>query len=190
MWRRHFQGSLRDTANSISVAGSTAGAIIAPPLVAWLALSFNWHAAFLVPGALGLAVAVIWWFVYREPESANPVTIRKVGHDPTVVPISGDRFSWPALWRTRTLWVLLLIRFITDPAWYFCLFWLPGYSRKRLRPHAAPNWYVRLDPFSRGHLGGIGTAAWSDRMVKRGTVPLRARKLCYARSRGSLRFAR
>lgn len=47
-----FPGSLRATANSLSVAGSSIGAIIAPPLVALLALRFNWHIAFIVPLSL------------------------------------------------------------------------------------------------------------------------------------------
>ena len=62
-----FPASLRATANSICAAGSTVGAIIAAPLIAWLAVSYGWRAAFLVPGLVGLGVAVAWWLVYRDP---------------------------------------------------------------------------------------------------------------------------
>ena len=94
MW---FPGSLRATANSLCVAGGTIGAIIAPPLVAWLSLKFGWHAAFIVPAILGLAVAVVWWLIYRDP----PPDIAQAAFANTPAP--GTKFTWPQLWRTRSL---------------------------------------------------------------------------------------
>ena len=161
-----FPGTLRATANSMSVAGGTFGAVIAPPLVAWLALSFDWHAAFIVPGVLGLVVAVA--VVVRLSRSAGGCA--RAGH--------GDRrrrraaFTWPQLWRTRTLWGILLIRFISDPVWYFCLFWLPGYLQENSGLTLAQVGMVGWIPFLAADLGGIASAAWSDRMVRRGTAPL------------------
>jgi ACS family hexuronate transporter-like MFS transporter len=165
-----FPGSIRATANSISVAGGTFGAIIAPPLVAWLALSFGWHAAFVVPGVLGLVIAIAWLVLYREP----PAEIRAQA----VASAGGDdgQFTWGQLWRTRTLWGILMIRFISDPVWYFCLFWLPGYLQENSGLTLKQIGMVGWIPFLAADLGAIGTAAWSDRMVRRGTAPLRARK--------------
>lgn len=166
-----FPGALRATANSVSVAGGTFGAVIAPPLVAWLALEYNWHAAFIVPGALGLAVAVAWYVIYRDPppEVLAQTTASAGG--------AGPGFSWPQLWRTRTLWGVLLIRFISDPVWYFCLFWLPGYLQEHSGLSLAETGKVGWIPFLLADIGAIATAAWSDRMVRRGTEPLRSRKL-------------
>jgi ACS family hexuronate transporter-like MFS transporter len=165
-----FPGSLRATANSVSVAGGTFGAVVAPPLIAWLALSFNWHSAFLVPGAVGLAIAIAWYFVYRDPpEDLLAQTAATAGDHET-------EFTWPQLWRTRTLWGILLIRFISDPVWYFCLFWLPGYLQENSGLTLAQIGKVGWIPFLAADLGGIASAAWSDRMVRRGTAPLLARK--------------
>jgi MFS transporter, ACS family, hexuronate transporter len=165
-----FPGRLRATANSVSVAGGTFGAVIAPPLVAWLAIKFNWHAAFVVPGVLGLVVAALWVAIYRDP----PDDIRAE----SIATTGGDRtaFTWPQLWRTRTLWGILLIRFISDPVWYFCLFWLPGYLRENSGLTLAQVGAVGWIPFLAADMGGIASAAWSDRMVARGTAPLLARK--------------
>jgi ACS family hexuronate transporter-like MFS transporter len=77
---------------------------------------------------------------------------------------------------TRTLWGILLIRFISDPVWYFCLFWLPGYLRENSGLTLAQIGAVGWIPFLAADLGGIASAAWSDRMVKHGTAPLVARK--------------
>lgn len=167
-----FPGTLRATANSICVAGTSIGAIIAPPLIAWLTLKFGWHMAFVVPGVLGLMVAVLWWFIYRDPpaELTREINAAEARED-------GVCFTWAEIWRTRSLWGILLCRFITDPIWYFCLFWLPGYLQENSGLTLAQIGMVGWIPFLAADLGAIGSSAASDWMVKRGMKPLRARKL-------------
>ncbi len=167
-----FPGTLRATANSLCVAGSSIGAIIAPPLVAWLALRFNWHVAFVIPGVAGLIIAALWWFIYRDP----PPEVAQLATG-QAVPGRAAAFTWPELWRTRSLWGVLLIRFISDPVWYFCLFWLPGYLQEQSGLTLAQIGMVGWIPFLVADLGAIGSAAWSDRLVKRGHPPVRARQL-------------
>jgi ACS family hexuronate transporter-like MFS transporter len=169
MW---FPGTLRATANSLCVAGSSIGAVIAPPLVAWITLRYGWHAAFIIPGAIGLAVAVCWLLVYRDP----PRDVAKSAVD-EAAGNAGDAFTWPQLWKTRSLWGILLCRFISDPVWYFCLFWLPGYLQEQSGLTLAQIGMVGWIPFLAADLGGVGSAAWSDFLVKRGVTPLRARKV-------------
>ena len=86
-------------------------------------------------------------------------------------------FTWPELWRTRTLYGLLLIRFVSDPVWYFCLFWLPGYLQEQSGLTLAQVGRAGWIPYLAADLGGVATAAWSDWLVRRGTDPLRARML-------------
>lgn len=165
-----FPGALRATANSVSVAGGTFGAVIAPPLVAWLALHHGWHAAFVVPGLVGLVVALAWLLIYRDPPAEIAAQATATSGDP------GPGFTWGRLWRTRTLWGILMIRFISDPVWYFCLFWLPGYLQEQSGLTLAQTGKVGWIPFLAADLGAIASAMWSDRMVARGTPPLLARK--------------
>lgn len=167
-----FPGTLRATANSVCVAGSSIGAIIAPPLVAWLALTFNWHIAFIVPGILGLAFASLWWLVYRDPPAEFAAEMTG-----SIDAAKAVAFTWPQLWRTRSLWGILLCRFISDPVWYFCLFWLPGYLQEKSGLTLAQIGMVGWIPFLAADLGGVGSSAWSDALVRRGHAPLRARKL-------------
>jgi len=169
-----FPPAMRATANSICAAGSTIGAIIAAPLVAWLAITFDWHAAFVVPGVLGLTVAVLWKILYRDPP---PAIAEAAGVAPAVAP---PKFSWPQLWKTRSLWGILLSRFVSDPVWYFCLFWLPGYLQERSGLSLAQIGMVGWIPFLAADIGGVGSSMASDRLVKRGFEPLRARKLTLA----------
>jgi hypothetical protein len=72
------------------------------------------------------------------------------------------------LWRTRTLWGILLIRFITDPVWYFCIFWFPGYLQENSGLSLKNIGMLGWIPFVIADIGGIVSAVWSDWMVKRG----------------------
>ena len=166
-----FPAKLRATANSICSSGGTIGAIVATPLIAWLALKFGWHAAFIVPGVLGLLLVLVWRLVYRDPPAGF------VAEDETASGESPAAFTWPQLWRTRSLWGILLSRFVSDPVWYFCLFWLPGYLRENSGLTLAQIGMYGWIPFLAADLGGIGSSAASDRLVRHGHEPLRARKM-------------
>lgn len=168
-----FSGKLRATANSISVAGGTIGSVIAPPLIAWLVLTFTWHAAFIIPGIVGIVVALVWLFLYKEPPQGYVQdTVSSEG-------ISGESptFTWGQLWTRKSLWGIVLIRFITDPVWYFILFWLPGFLMEESGLSLSQLGMVGWIPFLAASLGGIASSAWSDWMVRRGKPALRSRKV-------------
>jgi ACS family hexuronate transporter-like MFS transporter len=166
-----FPGKLRATANSLCIAGSSVGAILAPPLVAWLALTFNWQVVFFVGGTVGLIIALLWWLVYRDPPGRiAQEALASAG------PATGS-FKWSELWRTRSLYGIILIRFISDPVWYFCLFWLPGYLQEESGLSLAQIGMFGWIPFLAADIGAIGTSAWSDRLVRKGKQPFTARKI-------------
>jgi ACS family hexuronate transporter-like MFS transporter len=166
-----FPGKLRATANSLCVAGSSVGAILAPPVIAWLALTYNWQTAFIAMGAMGLLIAVLWKLVYRDPP---PHILAEA--TATTVSTQSNAFQWRQLWGTRSLWGILLIRFVSDPVWYFCLFWLPGYLQEESGLSLAQVGMFGWIPFLFADLGAIGTSAWSDKLVRKGYAPLKARK--------------
>lgn len=167
-----FSGKMRATANSLCVAGSSIGAILAPPTVAWLAITYDWHTAFIVLGAVGIVIAILWKVIYRDPPPH--IAAEAAG---TAVAADSPGFGWGQLWRTKSLWGILLIRFVSDPVWYFCLFWLPGYLQEESGLSLAQVGMFGWIPFLVADLGAIGTSAWSDWMVRRGQQPLRARKI-------------
>lgn len=171
-----FPGKLRATANSLCVAGSSIGAIIAPPTIAWLALTYNWKVAFITMGAIGILIAILWKLVYRDPPAhiMKEATTSSSG-EPTVA------FEWKQLWTTKSLWGILLIRFVSDPVWYFCLFWLPGYLQEESGLTLAQVGMFGWIPFLFADVGAIGTSAWSDKLVRKGYDPLKARKVMLTR---------
>lgn len=166
-----FPGKLRATANSLCQAGGSIGAIIAPPAIALLTLHFGWHSAFIVMGVIGLIIAMLWFFVYKEPPARILMESTSVTDEKAVV-----SFNWGQLWKTRSLWGVLLIRFVSDPVWYFCLFWLPGYLQEESGLSLAQVGIFGWIPFVAADLGAIGISVLSDRLVRKGKPPLLARK--------------
>lgn len=117
-----FPKERRAFALSLMSPVSTVASIITPALMAWLTLNWNWRYGFIIPGVAGLGVAALWWFTDRNPpkfEQAGENTI-------------GPATPYKELLRDRRVWGLISVRMITDPVFYFHLFWLPGYMQEKL----------------------------------------------------------
>ncbi|MBD1420182.1 MFS transporter [Sphingobacterium chuzhouense] len=173
-----FSGKLRATANSLCESGSSIGALIAPPVAAWIAIQYSWQAVFIVGGAAGLIIAILWIIFYRNPPAS--IALENTG---TAKIDTSPAFKWGQLWTKKSLWGVLLIRLISDPVWYFCLFWFPGYLQENMGLSLAQMGMVGWIPFLLADLGAIGASAWSDKMVRQGKAPLQARRImltCFA----------
>ena len=174
----------RATANSLCQNGGAIGAVLAPitiaALMGWLDA---WQHVFFIAGVTGLVIAAVWAFVYRTPapDVLAQTTDAAGGTD------SVPAFPLRRLLRTRTLWGGVLIRLVSDPVWYFCCFWLPGFLRRMGEREGLTNaqtlsmiqWIGGL-PFLVGAIGAVLASVWSDGMIRRGAPALRARKTVLA----------
>lgn len=168
-----FSGKQRATVNSLCAAGGSIGTVCAPILIAWLSTMLVWHDIFIIAGAVGVIIGLLWWVIYKEP----PAEILAVTQAENKANNTDEKhFSWLQLWSTKTLWGCILIRFVSDPVWYFCLFWLPGYLQEDSGLTLTQVGWVGWIPFFVGATGGILTSAWSDKMVKNGMPSLKSRK--------------
>ncbi|MBS1828320.1 MAG: MFS transporter [Acidobacteria bacterium] len=155
-----FASKSRALAMGVISSGSSVGAILAPPVVAFLALHYGWRFAFLLPGALGLVLAVVWFRVFRF---ATPAA-------------SAKPLPWRQLIRRRDVWGVVAPRLFSDPVWYFYLFWLPDYlQRVRGLSLAEIGMYAWI-PFVAADVGAIGGGALSDFLIRRGMAPQMARR--------------
>jgi ACS family hexuronate transporter-like MFS transporter len=121
-----FQPKERSLATGIFNSGAGVGAIIAPVLVGIVANRFGWRAAFLFTGFFS-AAWIVWWSVrYGRPHELMDWTR---GH--VVVAPSAEAFPWWRLLQYRQAWGFMVGKFLTDPVWWFFLFWLPQYFHTR-----------------------------------------------------------
>jgi MFS transporter, ACS family, hexuronate transporter len=158
-----FPAEQRSLASGIFNSGAAIGAILAPPLLAFLALRAGWRATFVVIGLLGFVWLAVWIVFYREPQAA-----------------SGDAQGVPlrSLLRSRFLWQFTLSKVFSDPVWYFYTFWFPqylkvvhGFSLRQIGETAwIPFFTATLGNFAggaafRGLLSLAGEAATARRMA-------------------------
>ncbi|HEY0947075.1 MAG TPA: MFS transporter [Opitutaceae bacterium] len=167
--------------NLCSVGGSV-GTIATAFIVVWLTtVSGTWRWAFLIPGLLGLLIAAVWWFFYRAP-AASPASAAVPKSSTSLSSAAGPvALPWSQLWGTRALWGIILARLVSDPVWYFMLYWLPGYLEKQ-QSVAFGNLGIVGIPFLASFVGGLGASIFSDRLARNHrTDPLLGRKnLLYA----------
>jgi ACS family hexuronate transporter-like MFS transporter len=123
-----FPPKERSLATGIFNSGAGVGAILAPFVVPWVALHFGWRAAFLTTGLFS-AMWIVWWSVkYRRPHE-----IMDWSRGAVVVPPPGPQLAWWKLLGYRQTWGFALGKFLTDPVWWFYLFWLPSYFNSRFK---------------------------------------------------------
>jgi len=126
-----FPKQERALATGIFNAGSNVGAIVAPLVVPWIALTWGWRWAFVATGAMGFCWLALWMALYRSPEESPHASkpelawIRRDGPEPAITP------SWRRLLPLRNTWAIAFARFLTDPVWWFFLFWLPKLLNSR-----------------------------------------------------------
>ena len=125
-----FPQKERALATGIFNAGSNVGAILTPLIVPWIVIHFGWRAAFLISGAGGLLWFALWITVYREPEKHPRCSAQELAYIRGGKEQSEAKVGWAALLKFRQTWAFLIAKFLTDPVWWFYLFWLPGFLQK------------------------------------------------------------
>ena len=126
-----FPARERGLAGGIFNIGASVGSMLAPPLVAWAILAYNWQSAFVITGIIGLAWAVLWLALYNSP--ANHPALSEPEREYIAAGqekhLQGDGLR-PSVWKIlqqRNFWGIALPRFLADPTWGTLTFWAPIY---------------------------------------------------------------
>ena len=126
-----FPKSERALATGIFNSGTNIGAIVAPLVVPWIALTLGWRWAFVLTGAIGFLWVIVWLRTYAPPTTHPRVSSRELDHilsdrEPAVAQV-----TWRLLIGFRQTWAVMIGKFMTDPIWWFYLFWLPKFLHDR-----------------------------------------------------------
>jgi MFS transporter, ACS family, hexuronate transporter len=92
-----------------------------------IASAWGWQWAFLFTGALSATWLAVWWLTYRVPEQQRRRSAAELAHIRSDPPEPMQRLSWAQVLRHRQAWALVAAKFVTDPIWWFFLFWLPKF---------------------------------------------------------------
>ncbi len=124
-----FPRKERAYATGIFNSGSNVGATLAPLLVPWLALTMGWQWSFLIIGLVGLPWLIFWQVMYRAPEkhpAVSPAELAYINSDSTQVE-STEAVPWKRLVPKPQSWAIFFGKLMTDPVWWFYLYWFPGF---------------------------------------------------------------
>lgn len=158
--------------NGLLNGGAAVGAIIAPPLVAWLAITYGWRNAFVLTGAAGFLWLIGWLLVYKSPPQPQETIAAK----PKANPVE--------LLKQPETWALLLSRFVSDPVWWFYLLWLPKYLADRRGFSIADIGRLAWMPYLAADIGALAAGMFTGWLISRFGMPV-----IRARSIGMLPFA-
>jgi ACS family hexuronate transporter-like MFS transporter len=171
-----FPKKERALATGIFNAGTSVGAMITPLIVPWVAGHLGWRWAFVLTGALGFAWLVLWLKSYGRPEEHRCCTreeLALIQSDPIV---ATGKIKWARLLPHRQTWVVGSAKFLTDPVWWFYLFWIPDYLQRehglRLGNIGLPIFVIYLI----SDIGSVGGGWLSSNMIRRGLSANAARK--------------
>jgi ACS family hexuronate transporter-like MFS transporter len=178
---RWFPPHRRGMGMAVFDSGAALGAVLAPPLVALLALQFGWQAAFAVTALLGFVWLVAWLKIYDEPEQHpwlspedRAVVLAEVGPAPKQ---SGSFFAaLRGIIGTRQVWGMLVTRMLATPVWWFYVFWLPDYLSKARDFSLMEIGFYGWIPYLAVDIGKLVGGMGSDRLLARGLGPTFARK--------------
>ena len=173
-----FPKKERAFATGIFNSGANIGAVVAPAVIPWLTINYGWQASFIVTGAIGFLWLFAWIPLYSKPElrrSLDPkelAYIQSDGQESTTTKI-----SWLSLLGYRQTWAFIVGKFLTDPVWWFYLFWLPKWLNTRFELDLKHIGLPLIVVYTMVSVGSIGGGMISSSLIHRGRSVNFARKL-------------
>lgn len=137
-------------------AGTSLGAVIAPVLVALVAKTWGWQAAFFVTGLIGVVFAGVWFRFYRSPAQASFVSpAERAEIEDGQRPVTASASTLKAIAATPRFWAIAVPRFLAEPAWQTFSFWIPLYLAKERGMDLTHIALFAWMPFLAADAGGI-----------------------------------
>jgi MFS transporter, ACS family, hexuronate transporter len=172
-----FPKKERALATGIFNSGANAGNIIVPLVVPFLTFTFGWRGAFVATGALGFVWLASWLWLYAKPEehrllSAGELALIQSDREP-----KAERAPWRLLALRKETWAFAIGKFLTDPIWWFYLFWLPRYLQGTFHLNLKQSETPVVAVYVISTAGSVGGGWISSALLKRGHSVNFARKI-------------
>jgi ACS family hexuronate transporter-like MFS transporter len=176
-----FPKKERALATGIFNSGTNIGAIVAPLAVPVIVTAWSWQAAFIITGILGFIWIIFWFIFYEVPERQRRLSVGElelIKSDADEKLESEKPIPWLQLLKYRQTWIFFIGKGLTDPIWWFYLFWIPGWLAEvkgtglDVKSFGLPLIFI----YSATTFGSILGGWLSSFMIKKGISPFKARK--------------
>lgn len=173
-----FPKKERALATGIFNSGANIGAVVAPAVVPWLAITYGWQAAFIATGAVGFIWFIFWIIFYERPEESKKLTLEEKTH---ILSDSEEqtpeKVSWLKLLKYRQTWAFVTGKSLTDPIWWFYVSWLGMFFHHNFGFELTALGLPLIAIYTMTTIGSIGGGWLSGIMIDRGVAINKARKL-------------
>ena len=174
-----FPKKERALATGIFNSGANIGAVVAPIMVPWILGAYGWQEAFLITGALGFVWLVFWWRYYELPAKQSRINQAEFDYiHSDNEPDTGKEapVKWLELFKIRQTWAFVFGKMLTDPIWWFFLYWLPSYFAEAFKLNLSKPSPELVIVYTATTVGSIGGGYLSGYFIKKGWPVFRARK--------------
>lgn len=181
-----FPKKERALATGIFNSGANIGAVAAPIIVPLLLNFYGWEMAFIATGAIGFVWLIFWWIYYEVPSKHQQLSKEEFDYihaDKEEKDENQDPVKWGRLFGFRQTWAFFFGKMLTDPIWWFFLFWLPSYFASRFQLDLKKPSLELIVVYTATTVGSIGGGWLSSWLIGKGWPSFRARKfsmLCFA----------
>ena len=177
-----FPKKERALATGIFNSGTNIGALVTPLVVPWIALHWQWRiafrgsqavfngwrVAFISVGAVGFLWLLAWLAMYRQPQDHRRVSRAELEYIRSDAPEPATKLSWVRLLPHRQTWAFAIGKFLTDPIWWFYLFWAPDFLFKTFGVTLSNIGLPLFVLYQMATIGSIGGGWLSSSLIKRG----------------------
>src|SRR3989454_7797246 len=172
-----FPAKERALATGIFNAGTNVGVILAGLSVPWITHHFGWRWAFVITGSLGFAWLALWLLLYQKPEDHPRCSKSELEYIRGDAPQPTEKIKWLRLLPYRQTWAIACGKFLTDPIWWFYLFWVPDFLERQHGVHLAQIGLPITVIYVISDIGSVGGGWFSSFLIQRGVSVNAGRKI-------------
>jgi ACS family hexuronate transporter-like MFS transporter len=192
-----FAAKERSIAFGMFNTGSAIGSVAAPPLLALIVVTLGWRWVFFISGSFGLLWSAYWLFNYHLPHAHPRISgeeeafIRKSREEEGRGSLADEtrKTSWLKLFSHKEVRCLIIVKFLTDPVWFFYVFWLPKYLFDTRGFDIKKIGYYAWIPYAAAGLGSLFGGWFSSHLIQRGATLNASRKIALGISASLMPFA-
>lgn len=173
----------RALATGIFNSGANIGAVVAPIAVPWLLGMYGWQMAFIATGVVGFVWLIFWLLFYEIPAKQKRLKAEEFAYinsdtdEQSENEVNKSGVKWLSLFSIKQTWAFIFGKMLTDPIWWFFLFWLPSYFATTFQIDLKKPSLELILVYTATTIGSIGGGYLSGWFINRGWAVFRARKV-------------
>jgi ACS family hexuronate transporter-like MFS transporter len=159
----------RALATGLFNSGTNVGVMVSF-ITVMIAEGFGWQFAFIAIGAIGFIWLVFWQTLYHPPEKHPKLSPEELAHIKSDQAQNQEKLNlhWTTLLRFKQIWPFLLGKLLTDPVWWFYLYWLPSFLAKERGQDILKSAYLLTGIYTAASFGSVAGGWLSGALIKRG----------------------